>query len=260
VRQHGARNHPDPSHPVAARRRPAATGGTASKRYALPVSTYVLMRILESAPARYDAGMRLLTFGQIDRAYDRLAGHVEPGMRVLDVGCGTGALALRAARHGARVKGIDISAALLEVAAERVRQAGLEAAIELAEEGVAELDAEPDAAYDAATSGLCFSELSDDEVTYALAQLRRLLRPGGRLLIADEVKPPGRAARWLLAALRAPFAVAAYLVSGQTTHAVSRLPERVAAAGFSVDAVRRSSLSSFCELVATRPAVAAGRS
>lgn len=75
------------------------------------------MRILESAPDRYDEGMRILTLGRIDRAYERLASHVEPGARVLDIGCGTGALTLRAARRGARVKGIDVDAAMLEIAA-----------------------------------------------------------------------------------------------------------------------------------------------
>ena len=38
------------------------------------MSTYVLMRILESAPRRYERGMRWLTFGHLDRAYDALAG------------------------------------------------------------------------------------------------------------------------------------------------------------------------------------------
>jgi ubiquinone/menaquinone biosynthesis C-methylase UbiE len=63
------------------------------------MSTYVLMRILESAPRRYDLGIRLLTFGSLDKAYDRLATRVEAGQRVLDIGCGTGALTMRAARH-----------------------------------------------------------------------------------------------------------------------------------------------------------------
>jgi len=212
------------------------------------------MRVLESAPARYDEGMRLLTFGRVDRAYDRLVSHVHKGMRVLDIGCGTAGLALRAARRGARLKGIDINAAMLEVAGERVRRAGLTEAIALVEQGVAELDAEPDAAYDAVMSGLCFSELSDDEIAFTLQEARRLLRPGGRLLIADEVEPTGAARRRLLALARAPFAAAAYLISGRTTHGVARLPERVAEAGFSVDSVRRSLLSTFCELVATKPA------
>ncbi|HUW96689.1 MAG TPA: class I SAM-dependent methyltransferase, partial [Anaerolineae bacterium] len=39
------------------------------------MSTYVLMRILESAPSRYDRGLRILTLGRLDRAYDRLASH-----------------------------------------------------------------------------------------------------------------------------------------------------------------------------------------
>ena len=72
------------------------------------MSTYVLMRILESAPRRYDLGMRLLTLGRLEGAYDRLASQVEAGQDVLDLGCGTGALALRAARRGARVKAVDV--------------------------------------------------------------------------------------------------------------------------------------------------------
>jgi len=59
------------------------------------MSTYVLMRVLESAPRRYDLGIRLLTLGRVDRAYDRLASQIESGQRVLDLGCGTGALAVR---------------------------------------------------------------------------------------------------------------------------------------------------------------------
>ena len=74
------------------------------------MSTYVLMRILESAPRRYDLGIRLLTLTRLDKAYDRLAGYIERGQRVLDLGCGTGALTLRAAQRGAKVKGIDINA------------------------------------------------------------------------------------------------------------------------------------------------------
>jgi len=56
------------------------------------------MRILESAPSRYDKGLRILTMGRLDDAYDRLTSGIEQGQRVLDLGCGTGALTLRAAR------------------------------------------------------------------------------------------------------------------------------------------------------------------
>jgi demethylmenaquinone methyltransferase/2-methoxy-6-polyprenyl-1,4-benzoquinol methylase len=121
------------------------------------MSTYVLMRILESAPRRYGLGIRLLTLGSVDRAYDRLASRVGEAQNVLDVGCGTGALTLRVAKRGARVRGIDLSAEMLEIAAERVREGGYAERVDLAEVGVAELDREKPESYDAVISGLCFS-------------------------------------------------------------------------------------------------------
>lgn len=78
--------------------------------------TYVLMKVLESAPNRYDRGIRILTLGELDEAYDRLTSHIKPGQIVLDVGCGTGALTVRAAMRGARVKGIDVNPQMLEIA------------------------------------------------------------------------------------------------------------------------------------------------
>jgi ubiquinone/menaquinone biosynthesis C-methylase UbiE len=220
------------------------------------MSTYVLMRILESAPRRYDLGMRLLTLGGVGRAYDRLAAHVEEGQRVLDVGCGTGALALRMAQRGARVKAIDVSAEMLALAERRAAEAGLADRIALVEMGVAELDGERAGTYDVVSSGLCLSELSDDEVAYTLRQARRVLVPGGLLLVADEVTPQSVVARVLRWLVRTPLVALTWLVTQQTSHAVADLAGRVAAAGFEVLSQRRSGLGDFAEIVARAPAAA----
>jgi len=208
------------------------------------------MRILESAPRRYDLGIRLLTLGRVDRAYDRLASHIERGHRVLDVGCGTGALTIRAARRGAQVKGIDISAQMLEIAAERVRRSRLAESVELVEVGVAELNREDGRQYDAVTCGLCLSELSDDEVRYTLRESARILKPGGLLLIADEIEPHGLGHRLLRSLVRVPLAALTYVVTQQTTHPASNVPEELKAAGFAILSVRLNRLGSFGEFVA----------
>jgi ubiquinone/menaquinone biosynthesis C-methylase UbiE len=220
------------------------------------MSTYVLMRILESAPRRYDLGIRLLTFGSVDRAYDRLAARIEAGQRVLDVGCGTGALTMRAARRGARVKGIDVSAQMLEIARQRLNASDLSEQVDLREMGIAELDAELAGSYDAVMSGLCFSELSEDEIDYGLRQIVRILRPGGLLLLADEVKPRDLARRLLHAVTKAPFAALTYLISQQTTHAVQDLPGKLCKAGLTIESVRHNALGSFVEIVARKPVAA----
>ena len=119
--------------------------------------------------------------------------------------------------------------------------------------GVALLDGEETGRYDAVMSGLCFSELSDDEIAYTLAQIRRVLRPGGLLLLADEVKPRSLPTRVLHGLVRAPLAVLTYLITQQTTHPVAHLSERLTEAGLSIVSVRSSPLAGFSELVARKP-------
>jgi ubiquinone/menaquinone biosynthesis C-methylase UbiE len=216
------------------------------------MSTYVLMRILESAPRRYELGIRLLTLGRLDKAYDRLASHIERGQQVLDLGCGTGALALRAAQRGAKVKGIDINAEMLEIASQRVHEAGLTELVDLVEMGVAELDDEVAQHYDVVMSGLCFSELSEDEVTYTLKEVARILRPGGLLLIADEIKPQGLVKRLIHSLIRVPLAILTYVISQQTTHPISNLSERLTDAGLVIVSAQLSPLGSFGEFVARK--------
>ncbi len=197
--------------------------------------SYVYMKVFESAPARYERGMRILTLGRLARVRRDVAARLAPGDRVLDLGCGTGALAVLLARKGCHVTGVDVSPAMLAQADRRVCEAGMQEQVTLRELGVVELDsAFDDASFDAVVSTLLFSDLSDDEIAYALAESRRILKPGGRLFVADEVLPdsaPSRAATWLL---RLPFVVLAYVLTQNTTRRVVGLEGRIEGAGFRV--------------------------
>jgi hypothetical protein len=75
-------------------------------------------------------------------------------------------------------------------------------------------------------------------------------------MIADEIRPSNLLSRVAHKLVRAPLVALTYLITGQTTHALDKLPERVKDAGFSVEAVRTSAMGSFMELVARNPGLA----
>ncbi|WP_166354454.1 methyltransferase domain-containing protein [Phytoactinopolyspora limicola] len=105
------------------------------------------------------------------------------GDRVLDVGCGLGDLAIRFAAHVAptgRVVGVDSSAAMLTVAAERAAAAGLHVDFRAADAAAL---AEPDESFDVCRSERVLQWL--DRPERAVAEMVRVLAPGGRICIAD---------------------------------------------------------------------------
>ena len=211
------------------------------------------MKILESAPSRYDKGIRILTLGRLDKAYDRLTSHIKKGQTVLDLGCGTGALTLRAAQKGAKVKGIDVNPQMLEIAQKRVVEAKLGQNVELCEMGVAELGYEKSKSYDIVMSGLCFSELSESELIYTLKEVKRILKPGGLLLVADEVRPKSISKRILNWLIRFPLKIITYIITQTTTNAVKNLPEKIEKAGLVIKSVRLNKLENFIELAGRNP-------
>jgi demethylmenaquinone methyltransferase/2-methoxy-6-polyprenyl-1,4-benzoquinol methylase len=131
----------------------------------------------------YDAMNRLMTAG-LDRRWRRetAATVVHPGDRVLDVACGTGDLALAAAAAGGRVTGIDFSTRMLE----RARRKS--SAVEWLEADALALPFD-DASFDVVTSGFGVRNLADLEA--GLLELRRVLRPGGRIGVLEITQPQG---------------------------------------------------------------------
>lgn len=217
------------------------------------MSTYILMRILESTPNRYDRGISILTLGRLNDVYDRLTSQIRTGQRVLDIGCGTGAMTLRAARKGANVKGIDINSQMLEIAQKRADEKNLSQDIEFCETGVAELGGEESETYHVVMSGLCFSELSEDELIFTLKEINRILKPSGILLVADEVRTNNFSKRILNWLIRFPLVIVTYLFTQTTTHAVKNLPQKLKQAGLLIKSVNLSKLDNFIEVVAWKP-------
>jgi len=202
--------------------------------------SFVYMKVLESTAERYDRGMHLLTLGRLEQAHRDIAARLKTGDRVLDLGCGTGMLAVLLARQGARVTGIDISPPMMSIAARRIQTEGLDSQVTLQDLGAVDLDtAFPDASFDAVVSTLVFSELSDDEIDFALAEIKRILRPGGQLLIADEVLPASFLGQMATFFFRLPFAVLAFVLTQNTTHRVAGLGERIERSGFQVAEIKR---------------------
>lgn len=136
----------------------------------------------------YDRTRAILWFGQMGR-WGRITTDcldLGPGKRVLDVACGTGTSSRWLAGSGAKVVGCDFSPAMLARA--RTRAPG----IELVLGDALKLPFES-GSFDAATISFGLRNVAD--VPLALAEMRRVVRPGGRLAVCEFSHPPGRAGR-----------------------------------------------------------------
>jgi demethylmenaquinone methyltransferase / 2-methoxy-6-polyprenyl-1,4-benzoquinol methylase len=132
----------------------------------------------------YDAMNRLMTAG-LDQRWRRLTARsvVSSGDRVLDACCGTGDLAVAARQAGAgEVVGLDFSERMLERARRK------DTSVEWVQGDLLELPFE-DASFDAATVGFGVRNVADLE--RGLAELRRVLRPGGRVGVLEITRPRG---------------------------------------------------------------------
>jgi ubiquinone/menaquinone biosynthesis C-methylase UbiE len=125
---------------------------------------------------------------------------LRPGDRVLDVGCGPGRLALvfaeRVAPTGS-VAGIDAAAEMINRASRRARKRGLAATFQVA---FAQNLPFPNATFDAVACTLALHHVAEDDQRTAVEEMYRVLKPTGRLLIAEFHKGQGRrhaGPRWL---------------------------------------------------------------
>jgi demethylmenaquinone methyltransferase/2-methoxy-6-polyprenyl-1,4-benzoquinol methylase len=158
-----------------------AGGGAGVESGTLPPEG--VQRMFDRIAPVYDAMNRVMTAG-LDRRWraSTLDATVRHGDRVLDACCGTGDLAIGARRRGAAVTGLDFSPRMLERA--RRKDDGVEWV-----QGDALALPFEDASFDAVTVGFGVRNVADLE--RGLRELRRVLRPGGRLGILEITTPRG---------------------------------------------------------------------
>jgi ubiquinone/menaquinone biosynthesis C-methylase UbiE len=146
---------------------------------------------------------------------------------VLDVGIGTGAN-LPCYPPGLRITGIDLSPAMLAVARQRAQELGVDARLR---EGDAQALPFDDASFDTVVCTLVLCAVPDDDA--AIAEMHRVLRPGGNLLLLDHVA----SSWWPILALQKAVELVTIRTSNEhfTRRPLTRLPE----AGFEIVETQR---------------------
>lgn len=142
---------------------------------------------------RYDLVVGLVTLGREQAFRQRIAdlARLQTGEMVLDVGCGTGTLAIVARQRvgdGGRVVGIDPSRQMIARARRKAERRGLMLDFQV---GVIEQLDFPDQSFDVVLSSFMMHHVPDDLKRHGLADIVRVLKPGGRLLVLDMTGPAG---------------------------------------------------------------------
>jgi ubiquinone/menaquinone biosynthesis C-methylase UbiE len=142
--------------------------------------------VLHSA-ARYDLLLWLAMLGREGAFREKVLrlARLQPGEAVLDVGCGTGTLAIAAKRRvgpTGTVHGIDASSEMLARAEKKARRAGVEVVLRNAK---AQALPFPDAQFDVVLTTVMLHHLPRKARAQCAAEMRRVLKPGGRVLAVE---------------------------------------------------------------------------
>jgi demethylmenaquinone methyltransferase / 2-methoxy-6-polyprenyl-1,4-benzoquinol methylase len=164
----------------------------ASKQWDSLISAEDGLAMFDEIASYYDRTNKILSLG-LDglwrrRAVARLA--PQPDHVYLDVGCGTGDVSMLIAKicPGSRVVGIDPSREMLQIGLSKVAKAGLAENISMLPGDVLNLQF-PDKCFDGVTTAFCLRNVTDRR--RALAEIRRVMRPGGALVILELIEPEG---------------------------------------------------------------------
>lgn len=147
-------------------------------------SNYIPALRFDALTALYDPVIEYTTREQTFKPALVRQANVQSGQRALDLGCGTATLTMliKQAQMDAEVVGIDGDPKILAIARKKVQTAGLDLTLD---EGLSFDLPYPDASFDRVLSSLFFHHLTTPDKQRTLAEVFRILRPGGELHIAD---------------------------------------------------------------------------
>jgi cyclopropane-fatty-acyl-phospholipid synthase len=156
---------------------------------------------------------------------------LQPGMRLLDVGCGWGGMAIHAAReHGVRAVGVTVSQRQAELAEKRVVEAGLAGQVEIRLQDYRDI---ADGPYDAISSIGMFEHVGLSQLETYFARLHSLLVPTGRLL-NHGISRPGTAKRRARTHFRRRSFIDRYVFPDGELHEVGSVVSAMQRQGFEV--------------------------
>jgi ubiquinone/menaquinone biosynthesis C-methylase UbiE len=146
------------------------------------------------AATSYDLLVGMLTLGRERSLRQRMLhpARLQASESVLDVGCGTGSLAIEAKRavlSGGLVHGVDASPEMIARARRKARKAGLDVAFATAP---AQALPFPDRRFDVVVTSMVLHHLPRSSREQCAREMRRVVRPGGRVLAIDFDPPPRR--------------------------------------------------------------------
>jgi ubiquinone/menaquinone biosynthesis C-methylase UbiE len=202
--------------------------------------TAKVLRVWEKSAPGYDRQIALLEKIWLRGGREWLTARARG--RVLEVAIGTGRnLPLYPA--DATITGVELSPAMLAIARQRTASLGLDVDLRIGDAHALPFD---DAAFDTVVCALSLCTIPDPAT--AIGEMRRVLAPGGRLLLLDHIGsswPPIRAAQWLLERVT---------IRAAGEHFTRRQLPLVRAAGFDIVEVQRLKAGSVERILARKPA------
>jgi ubiquinone/menaquinone biosynthesis C-methylase UbiE len=206
-----------------------------------PRETERVLQLYEKEAQKYDRQMNFFDRLLFPGGREWVCGQAEG--EVLEIGVGTGRN-LRHYRDDVRLTGIELSPAMLEIARMRARELGRDADLRVGDAQALEFG---DESFDTVVCTLSLCTIPDDRA--AVAEVRRVLRPGGRFLLLEHVRSPVlpiRVGQGLLEPLAVRF---------EADHLLREPLEQLQAEGLEVEQLERSKLGIVERIAARKPSV-----